>query len=347
MEVVRTQRNGDVLVITIDHPPVNALNVDVRRGVVDAIDAAERDDAVAAVLLLGAGRAFSAGADIKEFGGPAQPPVLRDTCNRIESCRKPVVAVVQGNALGGGMEIALSAHYRVALAGAKLGLPEVALGLLPGAGGTQRAPRLMGAIPAMEIMLSGKPLGANEALALGLVDKVDTATDPLAAGLSFANELVATRAPVRRTRDARKQLDDTENTRAALAAARAETARKSRGLFSPLKIIDAVEATLDLPFDDGLLLERELSAQCHASSQRQGLVHAFLAEREVAKAPETRAAKPRSIASAGIIGGGTMGAGIAVARWRPRSRRCRGTRCWSRARHPACIRRRAARTPPS
>ncbi len=300
MEVVRTHRNGDVLVITIDNPPVNALNVDVRRSLVDAIDAAERDDAVAAVLLLGAGRTFSAGADIKEFGGPAQSPVLRDTCNRIESCTKPVVAALHGNALGGGMEIALSAHYRVALAGAKLGLPEVALGLLPGAGGTQRAPRLMGAIPAMEMMLSGKPLGAS-------------ATDPLAAGLSFANELIATRAPVRRTRDANRQLDDVATTRTALAAARADTAKKSRGLFSPLKIIDAVEATLDLSFDDGLQRERELSAQCHASPQRQGLVHAFFAEREVLKAPETRAAKPRSIASAGIIGGGTMGAGIAVA----------------------------------
>src|SRR5437870_3829029 len=209
MEVVETKRQGNVLVVTVNNPPVNALSADVRRALMDAIDGAERDDAVAAVLILGAGRTFIAGADISEFSRPAQPPLLPEVCNRIENCTKPVVAVVHGNALGGGLEIALSAHYRVALATAKLGLPEVTLGLLPGAGGTQRTPRLIGVAPALDIMLSGKPVSAKEALALGLVDQLDPGTDPLAAGLSFANEIVASRAPIRRTRDATKQFGDT------------------------------------------------------------------------------------------------------------------------------------------
>ena len=149
--VVAWSRSGDILVVTIDHPPVNALSVDVRRGLVDALDAAERDPAVAAVLIAGAGRNFIAGADIREFGKPPQPPALPDVCNRIEGTAKPVVAALHGAALGGGLEIALAAHYRIAVAGAKLGLPEVKLGLMPGAGGTQRAPRLIGAVRAGEL----------------------------------------------------------------------------------------------------------------------------------------------------------------------------------------------------
>ena len=312
-EVVTSQRRGNVLVVTVDNPPVNALGVDVRRGLMKAIDAAENDAAVAAVLLLGAGRTFIAGADIREFGKPAEPPSLPEVCNRIESCTKPVVAILHGAALGGGLEIALSAHYRLALANAKLGLPEVTLGLLPGAGGTQRAPRLIGVGPALELMLSGQPVGADKALALGLVDRLDTGTDPLSAGLPFVNEIIASHAPVRRTRDANKQLDDVAASRAALDAARADTTKKAKGLFSPLRIIEAVEAALEVPFDEGMKRERELFLQCLASPQREGLIHAFFAEREVVKAPETRSAKPRPIASAGIVGGGTMGAGIAVA----------------------------------
>ena len=309
---VTTRRHGPVLVVLVDNPPVNALSVDVRCGLMSAIDAAESDPAVAAVLIVGAGRNFIAGADIREFGKPALPPALPEVCNRIEACSKPVIAAVHGAALGGGLEVALAAHYRLAVDGAKLGLPEVQLGLMPGAGGTQRAPRLVGVAAALELMLSGRHVGAAEALALGLVDRLGHGDDTLAAGLAYAHELLAAGAPVRRTRDA-QGLADRAASRSALAAARADVAAKSRGLFSPLKIVDAVEAALERSFDEGLRLERALFLQCIDSPQRAGLIHAFFAEREVAKAPETKAAQPRPLGSAGVVGGGTMGAGIAVA----------------------------------
>jgi len=309
--VVTFERQGDLFLVTIDNPPVNALGVDVRRGLVVAIEAAEADGAAKAVLIVGAGRNFIAGADIREFGKAPQPPSLPEVCLKIENCSKPVIAAVHGAALGGGLEVALSAHYRLAAPNAKLGLPEVALGLLPGSGGTQRAPRLIGVKPALELMLSGRHAGAKEALALGLVDRMGTEPSALAEGIAYAQELIAGQAPVRRTRDA-GGLADAAASRAALDAARADTARKSRGLFSPMKIIEAVEGALTLPFDEGMALERKLFLQCIDSPQRAGLIHAFFAEREVLKAPETKSAKPRALESAGIVGGGTMGAGIAV-----------------------------------
>ncbi|MGO4395540.1 3-hydroxyacyl-CoA dehydrogenase NAD-binding domain-containing protein [Variovorax sp. M-6] len=309
---VRFERQADVLVVTIDNPPVNALGVDVRRGLAAAIAAAEADDGAKAVLIVGAGRNFIAGADIREFGQTPQPPSLPEVCAAIENCSKPVVAAIQGAALGGGLEIALSAHYRLAVGSAKLGLPEVALGLLPGSGGTQRAPRLIGAKAALDLILSGRHASAKEALALGLIDRLAEGGEALAPGLAYAQELAAAKAPVRRTRDA-QALADTEASRAALEAARTDTAKKSRGLFSPLKIIEAVGAALTQPFADGMALERQLFLQCIDSPQRAGLIHAFFAEREVLKAPETKAAQPRPLNTAGIVGGGTMGAGIAVA----------------------------------
>ncbi|MGJ9416628.1 3-hydroxyacyl-CoA dehydrogenase NAD-binding domain-containing protein [Massilia sp. CMS3.1] len=313
---VSTRRHDDILLVTIDNPPVNALGVDVRRALVEAIETADADPKVLAVVLVGAGRNFLGGADIREFGKPPLAPALPDVCNRIEACSKPVVASIHGAALGGGLEVALGAHYRVALGTAKLGLPEVLLGLLPGAGGTQRTPRLIGAAAALELMLSGRHIGAAEAAKLGLVDRVAErladGEDAAAAGLAYARELIQAGAAPRRTSQA-AALSDRDTTQAAIDAARAETSKKTRGLFSPLKIVDAVQGALDLSFEDGLALERKLFIECLDSPQRAGLVHAFFAEREAAKAPETRAAQPRSIGSVGIIGGGTMGAGIAVA----------------------------------
>ncbi|SAL63401.1 3-hydroxyacyl-CoA dehydrogenase [Caballeronia choica] len=312
-DIVRSElRDDGILVVTLDNPPVNALGVDVRRGLLAAIEKADAERAVTAVLIVGAGRNFIGGADIREFGKLPQPPSLPEVCNRIEACTKPVVAAIHGAALGGGLEVALAAHYRLAVEGSKLGLPEVTLGLLPGAGGTQRTPRLIGAQAALDLMLSGRHVGAKEARTLGLVDRIGPTGDALADGLAYAQELIAARAPVRRTRDA-AGLAERKSSRAAIEAARTETSRKSRDLFSPLKIVDAVQAALEQPFDDGLRHERQLFLQCIDSPQRAGLIHAFFAEREVQKAPETRAAKPRPIASVGVIGGGTMGAGIAVA----------------------------------
>ncbi|MGF6857001.1 3-hydroxyacyl-CoA dehydrogenase NAD-binding domain-containing protein [Paraburkholderia sp. CI3] len=311
-DVVTRELHGKVLLVTIDHAPVNALSADVRRGLLAAIEAADADRAVEAVLIVGAGRNFIAGADLREFGKPPVPPSLPDVCNRIEACTKPVIAALHGAALGGGLEVALAAHYRIAVDGAKLGLPEVQLGLLPGAGGTQRTPRLIGAPAALDLMLSGRHASAKEALALGLVDRLGDSGDILAEGLAYAHELLAAHAPVRRTRDAAALIDRAAS-RAAVAKARDETAKKARGLFSPLKIVDAVEAAIEQPFEEGLKLERKLFLQCLDSPQRAGLVHAFFAEREVLKAPETRDAKPRALEAIGVIGGGTMGAGIAVA----------------------------------
>jgi 3-hydroxyacyl-CoA dehydrogenase len=311
-DVVPQELRGRILVVTIDNPPVNALGANVRYELQLAIEAAETNAAVDAVLLLGAGRNFIAGADIREFGKAPLPPSLPDVCNQIEACGKPVVAAIRGAALGGGLEIALAAHYRIALADAKLGLPEVTLGLLPGAGGTQRAPRLLGAKAALDLMLSGRHLGAKEAHAIGLIDRIGEGDDVLIEGLAYTRALLAARAPARRTRDA-NGLADHVASRAAIDVARAETSKKSRGLFAPLRIVDAVRAALESPFDEGLRHERQLFLQCLDSPQRAGLVHAFFAEREVLKAPETRDAKPRAIASVGVVGGGTMGAGIAVA----------------------------------
>lgn len=313
MDVVTSRREGPVWVVTIDHPPVNALGVEVRRGLMAAIEAADRDADVRGVLILGAGRHFIAGADIREFGRPSQAPLLTDVCNRIEACTKPVVAAVQGSALGGGLEVVLAAHYRVALPGAKFALPEVTLGLLPGAGGTQRAPRLIGVEAALNLMLDGKPIGAAQALALGLVDRQDAGTDPVAAGLAYAQELLASQAPVRPTRDRQIAAADRLAAQQALDAARAALDKKYRGLFSPARIVDAVQAVLDRSFDEGLRLERDAFVQCLDTPQRQALIHAFFAEREAAKVPEAGRAQPRPLDRVGVVGGGTMGAGIAVA----------------------------------
>lgn len=309
----RTRRDQDILVITLDHPPVNALSADVRRDLAAAIEAAQADADVRAVLLVGAGKNFIAGADIREFGKPPKPPALPDVCNQIEASTKPVVAALHGAALGGGLEIALAAHYRLALASAKLGLPEVNLGLLPGAGGTQRTPRLIGAAAALDLMLTGKHLSAEAALKAGLVDTLAEGDDPLAAGLAYTRQLLAQGAGPRRSRDASAALADKAAALAEAAAAGERVSQTLRGLYSPAKIVEAVRAAIEQPFDEGLRTERALFLQCLDSPQRAGLVHAFFAERETAKVPELKEAKPRRLEKVGVVGGGTMGAGIAVA----------------------------------
>jgi 3-hydroxyacyl-CoA dehydrogenase len=311
--VVNIAREGQVLVVTIQNPPVNALSQAVRQGLADAVAQARSDAQVEAILLVGSGKAFIAGADIREFGKPAMPPSLPDVLVQLENSDKIVVAAIHGPALGGGLEVALSCHYRLAVSGAKLGLPEVQLGLLPGAGGTQRTPRLIGVKAALDLMLSGRHASAEEALAMGLVDKVEPAgSDARTAGLAYANALLAQNAPVRRTREA-TALADKAASQAELDAAKAESAKKSRGLFSPGKIIECVQGALDLPFEQGMQNERKLFVQCLESPQRAGLIHAFFAERETAKIPEAKAAAPRALNSIGVVGGGTMGAGITVA----------------------------------
>jgi 3-hydroxyacyl-CoA dehydrogenase len=273
---------------------------------------AEADPAVHAIVIVGEGRAFIAGADIREFGQPPKDPWLPEVCTAIEACSKPVVAAIHGPALGGGLEVALSAHARIATADAKLGLPEVQLGLLPGAGGTQRTPRLIGAQAALDLMLSGRHVGAPEALRLGLIDHIATSDDIAAEGIAHARHLLALEAPPRRTGEQTEALADRSVQQAAIDAAKAQAA-KQKGLFSPLQIVACVQDALDLPFEQGLHTERERFNACLASPQRAGLIHAFFAEREVAKVPEAQRGQPRPVQEVGVIGGGTMGAGIAVA----------------------------------
>ncbi len=306
-----TRRYDDILVVTIDHPPVNALSAAVRGDLARVIREAQADPQVRAVLLMGAGKNFIAGADIREFGKPPQAPILPEVCNQIEASAKPVVAVLHGAALGGGLEIAMAAHYRVALEGAKLGLPEVNLGLLPGAGGTQRAPRLMGAQASLDLMLTGKHLSARAALEAGLVDTLSSDADPLDAGLAYTRQLLAVGAGPRRSRDA-GALADKAAALAQVEAAAERVAATTRGLYSPAKIVEAVRAAIEQPFDEGLRTERALFLQCLDSPQRAGLIHAFFAERDTAKMPG-QPARPRRLERIGIVGGGTMGAGIAVA----------------------------------
>ncbi|MBP7502842.1 MAG: enoyl-CoA hydratase/isomerase family protein [Aquabacterium sp.] len=310
--VVQTTVSDHIALVTIANPPVNALSAAVRQGLQQAITALSGNADVHAIVITGSGANFIAGADIREFGLPPQEPSLPDVCLQIEAADKLVIAAIHGAALGGGLEIALAAHYRVAVETAKLGLPEVALGLLPGAGGTQRTPRLIGAQAALDLMLSGRHAGAKEALRMGLIDHIATSNDIAAEGVAYARSLLADGAPVRRSGEQTAALADRTAQQAALDAARADVAKK-KGLFSPAKIVDCVQAALDQPFAQGLATERELFVQCLNSPQRAGLVHAFFAEREVTKSPETQSSQPRPFQKVGVIGGGTMGAGIAVA----------------------------------
>ena len=307
-EVVRYERDGKVAVITIANPPVNALGLAVRVGLWDAIERFSQDDAAEIALILGEGRLFIGGADISEFGKPPQAPFLPDVCTHIERAPKPVVAAIHGPALGGGCEVALGAHYRLAMKGASFGFPEVKLGLIPGAGGSQRMPRLTGVGPALDMMPAGGSVGAEKALEIGLVDRLG-GTDLRSDGLAYARDLLAQGAQPRRVGELPRPEFDTE----AFAAARALWAKKSRGEVAPLKAIDAIEAACRMDLDEGLKEERKLFTELMQTPQRAGMIHAFFNDRRVAKLPEIKGITPRNIAKIGVIGGGTMGAGIATA----------------------------------
>lgn len=304
---VTYSRDGDVAVITIDNPPVNALGKAVRDGIVAAINSFNADADAKAAVIVGAGRTFPAGADISEFGKPPQAPSLTSVCNDIENAEKPVIASIHGTSLGGGLEVALGAHWRVAQKSAKVGLPEVHLGIIPGAGGTQRAPRLIGAEAAVEMITSGRHIGAPEALKLGLVDAVDDSGDVVAAGVAFAKKLLADGKGVRRTAD----MDVAVSDPSFFDKARSAVAAKAKGQMNLVECVNAVEAA-KLPIAEGLVREREIFMKCHDDPQRAALVHAFFSERAVAKVPEAKAT-PRPLNVIGIIGGGTMGAGITAA----------------------------------
>ncbi|PHQ15364.1 3-hydroxyacyl-CoA dehydrogenase NAD-binding domain-containing protein [Marinobacter profundi] len=311
-EVVTYNRDGSIGVITVNYPPVNALSHAVRSGLLAALEQGEQDADAKVLLVVCEGRTFIAGADIREFGKPMQEPGLPSVINRIEDASKPVVAAIHGTALGGGLEVALGCHYRVALASAKVGLPEVKLGLLPGAGGTQRLPRLAGAQKALEMITTGDFVAAGEALALGILDAVEDGSDIRAVGLAFAQQIADAGKPVRKVRELTDKIDADKGSDV-FERFRAGLQQKARGLFAPFKCLDAVEAAFNLPFFDGLKRERELFMECMASPQRAGLIHAFFAEREASKVKGLAKDTPvRDVRSVGIIGAGTMGGGIAM-----------------------------------
>ncbi|PKM29454.1 MAG: 3-hydroxyacyl-CoA dehydrogenase [Gammaproteobacteria bacterium HGW-Gammaproteobacteria-11] len=310
-DVVTLERHGAIAVVRVNNPPVNALGIAVREGLQNSFNAAEADPAVKAIVLVCEGSTFMAGADIKEFGKPPKSPGLPEVVNGIEAGTKPSVAVIHGTALGGGLEVAVSCHYRIALKSAKVGLPEVKLGLLPGAGGTQRLPRLVGVAKALDMIVSGDPISASEALELGVVDALIEG-DLTAAGIAYAEQLLAEGKGARRTGERTDKLDGVDNA-AAVAAKRAEVSKKTPGLFSPQRCVSAVEAAFTLPLAEGLKRERELFGECLVSPQRAALVHAFFSERQASKIDDLPKDTPvREINRAGVIGGGTMGVGIAI-----------------------------------
>jgi len=308
--VVRSAREGAIAAITIDSPPVNALSHAVRSGIKSELDAAIADPQINGIVLICAGRTFVAGADITEFGKPMREPGLAAVITTIEASPKPVVAAIHGTALGGGLELALACHYRIAVAEARLGLPEVKLGILPGAGGTQRLPRIVGVPLALDMITSGEPIGAKEAREKGLVDEL-AGGDLRSAALAFAEKAVRERLPLRRIRDMSEKLalpepDFFRNYRAALG-------KRKRGLEAPQACIDAVEAAATLPFDEGLKRERELFVKLLAGAQSKAQRYFFFAEREAAKIPDVPSDTPvKPIRKAAVLGAGTMGGGIAM-----------------------------------
>ena len=315
-DLVLISRDGDVGILTVNNPPVNALSPGVPEGIAAGVEQFEKEDAVKAIVLIGGGRTFIAGADIREFGkmtasgegrrGPGFNAIL----DRIEKSSKPVVAAIHGTALGGGLETAMACHYRVAVPNALVGQPEVKLGIIPGAAGTQRLPRLAGVARAVEMCAGGDPISVTDAYQAGIVDQIIQG-DLLEGAVAFARTKIG--ALPRRTRDLNSKLGNEQTNAPIIATGREAARKKQRNLIAPLAAIDAVEAATKLPFDEGVKREAELFQQCLFSDQSKGLIHVFFGEREVAKIPGI----PKDIAQipvnkAAVVGAGTMGGGIAM-----------------------------------
>jgi 3-hydroxyacyl-CoA dehydrogenase len=314
-DLVQLTKDNGIAIITINNPPVNALSPGVPEGISAAIDEVDRDDSVKAAVLIGGGRTFVAGADIKEFGkitsgkatrGEGFKPLLL----RVEDCRKPLVMAIHGTAFGGGLELAMAGHYRVAAPAAQVGQPEVKLGIIPGAAGTQRLPRLAGVAKAVEMCAGGSPISAAEALKFGIIDKLIDG-DLLAGAVAFAREVAGKPAP--KTRERNDKLGTPEQNAPILAAARETARKKQRNLIAPLAAIDAVEAATTLPFPEGCQKEQELFAKCLFSDQSKALIHVFFGEREVAKIPDIpKETQTIPVDTVAVVGAGTMGGGIAM-----------------------------------
>lgn len=313
-DLVQITRQDDVAIITINNPPVNALSPGVPEGIALAIEQVQSDAAVRAAVLIGGGRTFVAGADIKEFGkmtsGKSRGPGLLPLLLKIEDSSKPIVIAIHGTAFGGGLELAMAGHYRVAVPTAQVGQPEVKLGLIPGAGGTQRLPRLAGVAKAVEMCAQGDPIKAQNALEAGILDRLIEG-ELLAGSVAFARE--ASGKPIRKTRERNEKLGDAAQNAAIFAAARETSRKKQRGMMAPLAAIEAIEAAARLPFEEGCQQEQKLFLECLFSEQSKSLIHVFFGEREVAKIPDIPKDTPLiPVNSAAVVGAGTMGGGIAM-----------------------------------
>ncbi len=310
MSSAEYRMHGAVAVITMDNPPVNGLGHDLRIGIMEGLQRASADDAVKAVVIAGTAKAFSGGADISEFNTPkaSADPTLHQIIDTLDGMKKPVVAGIGGFAMGGGLELALACHFRVAAPGAQLALPEVNLGILPGAGGTQRLPRAIGVKAALDLMVSGKPVPSDKAPA-GMVDEIAQG-DLAQATIAYAEKVVAEKRPLRRLRDGTVTLD---NAAAYFAATRDQVAKQSQGYPAPLKIVACAEAALNLPFDEGRQFERARFEELVVTTESKSLRHAFFGERAVEKIPDVPKDTPLiDVKSVGIVGAGTMGGGIAM-----------------------------------
>src|SRR5687768_8456820 len=310
---ISTRKHGDVLIVTSNNPPVNALGHAVRQGLVAAIEEAEADDAVKAVVIACEGQTFFAGADVSEFGTPKafEQPMLPQVVDRIENCTKPVVAGSHGTALGGGLGVAVGCHYRVAVPSAKLGVPEVKLGLLPGAGGTQRLPRVAGVQKALEMVTSGTPIGAKEAFAVGLVDRICEG-DLVQHAVALAEEVRDIR-PLPKSSERDEKLAEARANPAIFDEFRKANARRLRGFEAPEANIKAVEAAVAKPYAEGVIEERKLFMELMSGTQAKAQQYFFFAERKAAKIdglPD--GTKPRDIRKVGVLGAGTMGGGISM-----------------------------------
>ena len=312
-EVSSLENHSNIAVLTLNSPPVNALSANVREGLHDGVKSAIEDTGVDAIVIICEGRTFIAGADITEFGQAPKGPSLYDVQDMIENSTKPVVAAIHGTALGGGLEVALTCHYRIAVPSAKCGLPEVNLGLLPGAGGTQRLPRIVGAAKALVMMTSGEHVPADQCLSMGLVDEMAKEGKLLEGALSFAETIVSEKRPLVKVRDAEDKISADKGNDALFADFRKSIARKTRGFLAPEYNIQCIEAAVNKPFDEGIKVEQELFMKLMTGTQSAAQRYMFFAQRQVTKIPDIEAdTEVKDINSVGVIGAGTMGGGISM-----------------------------------
>jgi len=307
---VSIAHQDEIAVITVDNPPVNALSQVVRSGLVECVDKAVGDQNTRGIVLICAGRTFIAGADISEFGKPPLQPYLPDVLEALDNCPIPIIAAVHGTALGGGFETALACRYRIAADNARFGLPEVNLGLIPGAGGTQRLPRIAGLESALDMITSGRHVGAKQALEMAVVDELVGADDLLSSAVNFARRILENGDD--RPRISEIQLENSPENQDVLQTWNTRVSKKARGQHSPIAALEAVGNAISQPFAEGLKKERQIFLECMASPQSRALRHIFFAERAAAKLPDSIPNQPAEIHTAAVIGGGTMGRGIAM-----------------------------------